>query len=79
MKDKPICVQKKPYVLDMKPGTYSFCTCGRSEKDPFCDGKHANTYFKPEIVKIEKDQKFYWCGCKDSDKGAKCDGAHRDL
>ena len=73
---KPKIAQKSPYVLDMKAGKYAFCTCGLSEKQPFCDGKHTTTEFRPEIVVLEEDQKVAWCGCKHSHKGAFCDGSH---
>ncbi len=73
---KPKIAQKSPYVMDMKAGKYAFCTCGLSEKQPFCDGKHTPTDFRPEIVVLEEDQKIAWCGCKHSHKGAFCDGSH---
>ncbi len=73
---KPKIAQKSPYVMDMKAGKYAFCTCGESEKQPFCDGKHVTTEFTPEIVVLEEDQKVAWCGCKHTHKGAFCDGTH---
>ena len=65
--------------MEMKAGKYAFCTCGQSKKDPFCDGSHAGSEFKPEIVVLEEDKKAAWCGCKHSSKGAFCDGAHNKL
>ncbi|MCZ8488180.1 CDGSH iron-sulfur domain-containing protein [Vibrio lentus] len=26
----------------------TFCTCGKSKNQPFCDGSHAGTGFKPK-------------------------------
>ena len=75
----PKIVQKKPYVMKMKAGKYAFCTCGQSSKDPFCDGSHAGSEFRPEIVVLEEDKKAAWCGCKRSSKGAFCDGAHNKI
>ncbi|MEJ6736639.1 MAG: CDGSH iron-sulfur domain-containing protein [Flavobacteriales bacterium] len=75
----PKIVQKKPYVMEMKAGKYAFCTCGQSSNDPFCDGSHAGSEFRPEIVVLEEDKKAAWCGCKRSSKGAFCDGAHNKI
>ena len=75
----PKIVQKKPYFMDVTPGTYAFCTCGLSVKDPYCDGSHYGTEFKPHIVTIEEQQKVFWCGCKHSKHGAFCDGEHKKL
>ena len=37
----PKCPQKKSYKVDLKNGeTYYWCTCGLSNKQPFCDGSH---------------------------------------
>ena len=39
-KFEPICAQKGPYVVTLEEGKkYGWCTCGLSEKQPFCDGK----------------------------------------
>ena len=77
--DKPNIAQKAPYVQDMKAGTYYFCKCGKSEKQPFCDGKHNGSGFSPEAITIEEDKKVAWCGCKQTANGAFCDGTHSKL
>ncbi len=38
---------KKAAVLELEPGTYYWCACGRSKNQPFCDGSHKGTDFKP--------------------------------
>lgn len=75
----PKIAQKSPVVLDTKAGTYYFCSCGHSSKQPFCDGSHKDTGFLPEKIVVENDKKIAWCACKHSDKGAICDGKHRNL
>lgn len=75
----PACPQKSPYVQDMEPGKYAFCTCGLSAKQPFCDGSHRGSGMSPQIVEVEEAKKVAWCGCKRSGKGAFCDGSHRNL
>lgn len=77
--DQPKVTQKSPYVIEMKAGKYAFCTCGESKKQPFCDGAHSSTNFKPEIVVLEMDKKVAWCGCKHSSKGSFCDGMHHKI
>ncbi len=39
MKDR-ISPQKGPFVMEAKPGRYSWCSCGYSEAQPFCDNAH---------------------------------------
>lgn len=76
---EPVIAQKKPYKLEMEPGTYFWCACGRSANQPFCDGSHKGTGFSPVKVEVTEKQLVAWCGCKRSKKGAFCDGTHRTL
>jgi len=76
----PICTQKKPYVVEVEEGkTYYYCTCGKSAKQPFCDGTHKDTKFSAQAWTAEKTGSAYFCGCRTSKKGPLCDGAHKDL
>ncbi len=77
--EKPIIVQKKSLKLEMESGTYLWCACGASKKQPFCDGSHKGTSFRPEKVVITEKQIFPWCMCRHSEKGARCDSKHREL
>jgi len=77
--EEPKIAQKAPYVLDLDPGTYYWCSCGKSSKQPFCDGSHKGTKFVPEKVEIAENKKVALCGCKHSKNGAFCDGAHAKL
>lgn len=77
--EKPIIVQKHSLKLEMEPGTYFWCSCGRSENQPYCDGSHKGTRFTPEKVIITEKQIFPWCLCRYSEKGAICDGKHKEL
>ncbi len=38
--EKPKVAQKAPYVLELEPGTYYWCSYGKSNNQPFCDGSH---------------------------------------
>lgn len=71
--------QKKPYVVEETPGKRAWCACGLSAKQPYCDGSHKTTEFKPIIVTIEKAGKVFWCGCKHSANAPYCDGTHSTL
>ena len=73
---KPECSQNKPYVIDEEPGTKAWCSCGLTKRQPYCDGSHAGTDFRPEIVEITEKGPVAWCGCRRSGKGARCDGSH---
>jgi len=75
-----ICTKKGPYIIEAEEGkTYYYCTCGKSENQPFCDGKHKGSAFSPTAHKAEKTGNIYFCGCRASKKGALCDGEHKNI
>lgn len=76
---EPICAKKGPYCEDLKEGTYWWCSCGKSQKQPFCDGSHRGTDFSPIKVEIEEARTVYLCGCKKAAKAPFCDGTHNKL
>lgn len=72
--------QKAPYKQSVKQGkTYFWCSCGKSARQPFCDGAHKDTGFEPVQYTADKDTEVYFCGCKASAKQPMCDGAHNKL
>ncbi len=75
----PVIAQKQPYVMEIKPGKYAWCSCGKSLKQPFCDGSHKGTGFSPTIEEISEAKTVAWCGCKHSNKKPYCDGSHNSL
>ncbi|MDE2090227.1 MAG: CDGSH iron-sulfur domain-containing protein [Gammaproteobacteria bacterium] len=76
---EPVIAQKSPYALELEPGTYWWCACGKSRTQPFCDGSHKGSEFSPlELVLTEKT-KVWLCGCKHSGKRPYCDGTHKKL
>jgi len=77
---EPDIAQKGPFGVDVEDGkTYFWCQCGRSQKQPFCDGSHKGTGFTPVAYKAGKTGKVYFCGCKRSGKAPLCDGTHSSL
>ncbi|MFM2294287.1 MAG: hypothetical protein RLZZ350_700 [Verrucomicrobiota bacterium] len=75
----PVVAQKFPFVQNVTPGIYHWCSCGQSKNQPFCDGSHRGTDFSPLKVEFTEPQKVAWCGCKHSKNGALCDGSHKHL
>ena len=77
--DTPQIGGKSPAVLELEPGNYWWCTCGKSSKQPFCDGSHKGSSFTPQKIVIKEIKKVALCNCKRSQKGPFCDGAHKNL
>ncbi|MGB2402202.1 MAG: CDGSH iron-sulfur domain-containing protein [Akkermansiaceae bacterium] len=77
--DKAESCGNKPLSQEVEPGTYFWCSCGKSTNQPFCDGAHKGTGFAPVKVVVEEKKKIFWCMCKASKNGAHCDGSHKDL
>ena len=77
--DQPEIAQKSPYVLELAPGTYWWCACGKSKNQPFCDGSHQGSAFTPVKTEIAAPQKVALCGCKRSKTPPFCDGSHNKL
>lgn len=77
--DKPEIAQRSPYRITLASGTYWWCQCGKSSKQPFCDGSHKETGFSPLEVEILEEKEVSLCGCKFSKNKPFCDGTHNNL
>jgi CDGSH-type Zn-finger protein len=76
----PVCPQTGPYQVTLEAGRpYLWCSCGRSARQPFCDGAHKGTGFEPYRFVAESSGTFNLCGCKATDDPPYCDGAHNML
>ncbi len=75
----PHIAKKGPYIVELEAGDHWFCTCGRSNNQPFCDGSHQGTDFEPLKFTLEEGRKAGLCGCKHSKNLPFCDGTHKTL
>lgn len=72
--------QRGPYAVDAEAGRkYWWCVCGRSAKQPFCDGSHKGTGLAPRPFVAEKTGTVWLCGCKRTGNEPFCDGTHERL
>ena len=54
MGEKAVVADNKPKKVELtKDEEYYFCACGRSTKQPFCDGSHRGTSLKPKKFTAE--------------------------
>lgn len=74
--EQPESPQRMPYVMDVAPGTYAWCACGKSSNQPYCDGSHVGSAFSPVVETIDEAKKVAWCGCKITGAAPFCDGSH---
>lgn len=69
-----------PFAVEVEAGrTYWWCACGRSARQPFCDGSHRGTAFHPVRYVAERREWLWFCGCKHTASQPFCDGSHRTL
>ena len=69
--DVGVPFDKKPFKVNVKKyHLYTWCGCGRSHNQPFCDGTHKNMYLK-RIIKggpvkyiAPEDREIWFCNCK---------------
>ena len=76
--EKPTIPQKNPYKVKVEKGkTYSWCACGLSQKQPFCDGSHRKEgKFKSLKYLATESKEIFFCGCKMTNQQPLCDGSH---
>jgi glutamate synthase domain-containing protein 2/CDGSH-type Zn-finger protein len=77
---KPIIADNKPIKVSLSQGSeYHFCACGGSKSQPFCDGSHAGTSFKPIPFVAEESGDSFLCRCKHTGNAPYCDGTHKQF
>ncbi len=73
-------VTQQPFAVQVDEGKkYFWCSCGRSEAQPFCDGSHKGSDHLPKVFEATKTGEVYLCGCKQTGNAPYCDGSHKKL
>ena len=76
--NNPVRASDSPYAVEVEEGSkYAWCSCGKSAKQPFCDGAHKGTEFKPVRFTASETKTVYLCGCKLTKSQPMCDGNHK--
>ncbi len=65
-----------PSLIQLEPGTYLWCQCGKSKQQPFCDGTHHGSKHKPLVFEVKRAGKVRLCNCKKTGEGPFCDDSH---
>ena len=76
---QPKVAALKPAVMELKAGKHAWCTCGESANQPFCDGSHKGTDFKPLLFDTAETKMVALCQCKQTSNGPFCDGSHSSI
>ena len=77
---KSLIADNKPKGVDLKAGDQVWwCRCGRSQKQPFCDGSHKGTGMEPMPFTAERDDRYFFCQCKRTGDQPLCDGSHKKI
>ncbi|MCP4442621.1 MAG: hypothetical protein GY810_27245 [Aureispira sp.] len=70
----------QPISIQLVKGKkYLWCKCGLSKTQPFCDGNHHGTAFKPVLFEAQKTGTVQLCNCKHTAKAPFCDNSHKNL
>ena len=70
---------RAPMAVELEPGEYHWCACGRSSTQPFCDGSHRGTGIVPLTFTVDAAETAHLCMCKQTGNPPYCDGTHASL
>ena len=71
---------RMPKMVKLEVGkTYSWCACGKSLKQPYCDGSHRDSGFTPKRFTVDEPKNAALCMCKQTKNSPYCDGSHKQL
>ena len=78
--EEVVVVKKKwSHKVELEPGTYLWCACGKSATKPFCDDSHLGTDIEPVSFEITEKKIYSLCGCYKTLTAPICDGTHKTI
>ena len=76
----PIRASDTPFAIEVEDGkSYLWCACGKSSKQPFCDGSHKGTGITPLGFTADESGEAWLCLSKRTGNAPYCDGTHKRL
>ena len=80
MSEQPAIGGTVPIAVEVEAGKdYWWCACGKSAKQPFCDGSHKGSEFTPLPFTAPETKRVFFCTCKRTAGQPLCDGSHKQL
>lgn len=77
---EPVIAGRAPVRVELEAGRrYWWCACGKSAKQPFCDGSHKGGSHAPVEFRVSNTGPAFLCACKRTEGRPFCDGSHKRL
>ena len=74
----PYNAEKKSFKFDAELGKeYYWCACGLTKNEPFCDGSHKGTVFRPVKWVADEAGLTSFCLCRKTMDAPRCDNFHK--
>jgi CDGSH-type Zn-finger protein len=79
----PRVARRTPARLKLQPGRYSWCACGRSNEQPFCDNSHREIKdgqdWRSYKFQVLEEVEVTLCRCKRTQSPPFCDCQHEHV
>lgn len=66
----------QPVLIELQPGAYYWCRCGKTKNPGFCDGSHKGSDKEPLEFSVKEKNKVAICACGRTKTPPYCDGTH---